>query len=57
LQKYEIPIGFCLMSGDSRSKLMARVLIILILTLSACETIDGMGQDISEGARVMKNAF
>lgn len=36
---------------------MARVLIILILTLSACETIDGMGQDISEGARVMKNAF
>lgn len=36
---------------------MARVLIILILALSACETLDGMGQDLSAGAGVIKNAF
>jgi len=36
---------------------MARVLIILMLALSACETLDGMGQDLSEGARVIKNTF
>ena len=36
---------------------MARVLIILIFALSACETLEGVGQDISNGASVIKNTF
>lgn len=36
---------------------MARVFIVLFLALSACETLDGMGKDISKGAHVIKNTF
>ncbi|PWE33169.1 entericidin, EcnA/B family [Maritimibacter sp. 55A14] len=36
---------------------MARILLIVSLALSACGTVEGMGQDISSGARAVRNAF
>ncbi|NNK78801.1 MAG: entericidin, EcnA/B family [Litoreibacter sp.] len=37
---------------------MIRLLpIIALLALTACETIEGAGRDISGGARAVKNAF
>lgn len=37
---------------------MKRILIAaLCLCLAACNTIDGVGQDISSGARTVKNAL
>lgn len=37
---------------------MTRILTIAIaLTLAGCGTIEGMGEDISSGARAVRNAF
>lgn len=37
---------------------MTRALAIaLVLTLAACGTIEGIGEDISAGARAVRNAF
>ncbi|SIO20205.1 Entericidin EcnA/B family protein [Rhodovulum sp. ES.010] len=37
---------------------MGRTLLILIaLTLAACGTVEGMGEDISAGARAVRNAL
>lgn len=33
------------------------ILILALLALSACSTVEGMGQDISAGARTVRNAF
>ncbi|MEM6825190.1 MAG: entericidin, EcnA/B family [Pseudomonadota bacterium] len=37
---------------------MKRLLIVaLLLGLGACNTVDGVGQDISAGARTVQNAL
>jgi predicted small secreted protein len=36
---------------------MARLLLIGLLGLAACGTIEGMGEDISSGARAVRNAL
>jgi predicted small secreted protein len=38
---------------------MKRILVALSLvaTLAACNTVEGLGQDISAGARTVNNAF
>ncbi|MBN2907236.1 MAG: entericidin, EcnA/B family [Rhodobacteraceae bacterium] len=37
---------------------MARILLILtVLTLAGCGTVEGIGEDISAGARTVRNAF
>jgi predicted small secreted protein len=33
------------------------VLVGLLAALSACNTVDGLGQDLSAGARAVDNAF
>jgi predicted small secreted protein len=37
---------------------MARIIMaVLALGLAACNTVDGIGQDISSGARTVQNTF
>ncbi|TCO69723.1 entericidin A/B family lipoprotein [Rhodovulum euryhalinum] len=37
---------------------MIRMLLVLtLLALAGCGTIEGMGEDISSGARAVRNAF
>lgn len=36
---------------------MRAVLIVLCLAVAGCATVEGMGQDISAGARKVRNAF
>ncbi|MEM0949483.1 MAG: entericidin EcnA/B family protein [Pseudomonadota bacterium] len=36
---------------------MRTLLIVAILALAGCETVDGLGQDISTGARKVQSAF
>jgi len=36
---------------------MRLVLILCVLGLAGCNTVEGIGQDISSGARTVKNSF
>jgi predicted small secreted protein len=35
----------------------AMLLLAAVLTLAACNTVEGVGRDISAGARTVQNAF
>ena len=36
---------------------MKPAVLVILLALSACGTIEGIGEDISSGARAVKNTF
>jgi predicted small secreted protein len=36
---------------------MRTLLLLAVLGLASCNTVEGLGQDISAGARTVQNAF
>ncbi|MCU0909298.1 MAG: entericidin, EcnA/B family [Rhodobacteraceae bacterium] len=36
---------------------MRTLLLVAVLALTACNTVEGLGQDISAGARTVQDAF